>query len=460
MPKNRIERIQDNVHGLMEFQDTETLVIEVLHTPEIQRLRRIKQLGLVNLVFPGAEHSRFIHSLGTAHLAIQFAKQIRSRCHDDYSQFFIPNNEVIRDFAIAALCHDLGHGPLSHMWEREIIGENYNHVLWIKKFGLKEEDFSSKPKWHELVGQALLAWEDGQLHKLLESHDKNFSERLRLLLRSRYFMPYIPNLLMGDIDVDRADYIKRDSLQTGVAYGNYDLGWLISTCTLGVLDKSQLVIGFEEKKGLRVVEQFLEGRKALYDTVYHHKTVRSGEGMVGLFLKRLKDVLNKNSGFQGTNKFIEPIKKIVGNEALDIWELLNLDDYFLWSLVNSQTNSPDLTLEDLSQRILSRTLFKQVNCSSEKIEKHLNKNGESKIIECIRPYCKGEPEYYLVNEKKEFDTIQEKKGNWSYLINQYGEATPFVHHPILKNLISTIKENRLFTLYEAAEDVKKMIDGN
>ncbi|HTB33102.1 MAG TPA: hypothetical protein VK808_13830 [Bacteroidia bacterium] len=463
MPKSRIERIQDNVHGLMEFNDLETLVIEVLHTQEVQRLRRVKQLGLANLVFPAAEHSRFVHSIGTAHLAIRFARQIRSKCHDDYSSFLIPDKEVVRDFAIASLCHDLGHGPLSHMWEREIIGENYDHILWIKKFGLNESDFSGKPKWHELVGQALLAWEDGEIHKLLEAHDNGFSDRIRSLLRGEYFIPYIPNLLVGDIDMDRADYIKRDSFQTGVAYGKYDLEWLLSTCTLGVSDDNKLVVGFEAKKGIRVVEQILGARKAMYDTVYNHKTIRSAEGMVGVFLKRLKYVLTNNPSFQNSNKLLEPIKKIVDREALEINELLKLDDFFLWSLITSLTQSPlhiDTTLQDLGKRILSRTLFKQVNCSSEKLQHFLVATGDEphkKIVECIKPYCDGEADYYYVLDEKRFKTIS-RKGSGSYLIESDGKAIPFLYHKELKPFDGEIHEYRLFTVSEAIEDVKKLIE--
>src|SRR3984893_4354238 len=130
MPSYATQRIQDSVHGLMEFHGMEKVVIEVLRTPEIQRLRRIRQLGLAHLVFPGAEHSRFVHSLGASHLVIRFCKQLRENQGDDLFKFFIPDVESIRDMAVAALCHDLGHGPLSHMWEREIVGDDYDCIKW------------------------------------------------------------------------------------------------------------------------------------------------------------------------------------------------------------------------------------------------------------------------------------------------------------------------------------------
>src|SRR5438552_5396533 len=124
MPPSRVQRVQDSVHGLMEFRGMETLVIEVLRTPEVQRLRRIRQLGLVHLVFPGGEHSRLVHSLGAAYLAVLFGRRLRDAGVDD---------PAIRDFALAALFHDLGHGPLSHAWEREIVGEHFDTARWKTK---------------------------------------------------------------------------------------------------------------------------------------------------------------------------------------------------------------------------------------------------------------------------------------------------------------------------------------
>src|SRR3954451_20997195 len=128
MPPNRIRRVQDSVHGLMEFRGMETLVIEVLRTPEVQRLRRVRQLGLVHLVFPGGEHSRLVHSLGAAYLAVLFGRRLREAGRDFISPFLLPDEIAVRDFALAALFHDLGHGPLSHAWEREIVGEGYDFV--------------------------------------------------------------------------------------------------------------------------------------------------------------------------------------------------------------------------------------------------------------------------------------------------------------------------------------------
>jgi HD superfamily phosphohydrolase len=172
-------RVQDSVHGLMEFRGMETLIIEVLRTPEVQRLRRVRQLGLVHLVFPGAEHSRLVHSLGAAYLAVLFGRQLREPAAQFLSRFLVPDEVAVRDLGLAALFHDLGHGPLSHAWEREIIGEEYDAAKWSAALGLGSDAPVKRVKWHELVGEALLVWPEGELHRLLEMHERGSSTRLR-----------------------------------------------------------------------------------------------------------------------------------------------------------------------------------------------------------------------------------------------------------------------------------------
>src|SRR5260370_29538093 len=167
----------------MEFHGMETSVVEVLRSPELQRLRRIRQLGLAHLVFPGAEHSRLTHVLGAAWLAVRFGRQLIEAARDFLIQTLAPTNTSVRDLAVAALCHDLGHGPLSHAFEREIIGERFDFDAWTKKLGIRSEDqdLLKGAKWHELITSAFLAWPDGRLHQLLETRDENFSERVRYL---------------------------------------------------------------------------------------------------------------------------------------------------------------------------------------------------------------------------------------------------------------------------------------
>ena len=135
----------------------ETIVVDLLRTPELQRLRRIRQLGQVHLVFPGAEHSRLVHVLGCAHLAIRFGRHLIEESRDFVIDFFQPKESTIRDLAVAALCHDLGHGALSHTWEREIVGDNYDAQGWANELGVNiDSEQLRRMKWHERVTHAIL----------------------------------------------------------------------------------------------------------------------------------------------------------------------------------------------------------------------------------------------------------------------------------------------------------------
>jgi len=441
----------------------DTLVIEILRTPEVQRLRRIRQLGLVHLVFPGAEHSRLVHSLGAAYLAIRFSAELKHKCADFMSEVFCPSDIAIRDLAVAALCHDLGHGPLSHAFEREVIGEHYDFNSWCHKFGVSEADreLLRGAKWHELASSALLGWEEGQLHKLLESHDALFSKRVRYLLRGEYYLHYLPRLLSSDIDVDRADFIRRDTHQTGVAYGRYDLDWLISTCTVGKLTDNQWVVGFDKRKSPRVVEQLLLARQALYDTVYYHKTVRSAEGMVGLFLRRLRDIRH-----DGVEIDLGPLgavyTRLLSGEAIDQRELLSLDDFSLFVTIDRAANlkGADPTIKDLGARILSRDLFKIVPIETEKLNRFLKRqDAYPRLHKAIQPFCQGDPKYYVHVDECEFLMFCDKEEEIGYFIDEDRTPSPIRESEELRMHSGNKKElMRIFTLSEAVDAVRHAIE--
>ncbi len=440
----------------------ESSVVEVLRTPEVQRLRRIRQVGLALLVFPGAEHSRLVHSVGAAHLAIRFARQLEESCRDFLVEALLPDEAARRDFAVAALCHDLGHGPLSHVWEREVIGENFDRRRWIEALHVTGAPSAlARLEWHELVAQAFLSWEEGQLHRLLEQQEEGFSERIRSFLLGGYFIPYLPRLLSSDVDVDRADYIKRDTHQTGVAYGRYDLDWLVSTCTTGTTLDNELVVGFDARKSVRVIEQFLIARRALHDTVYYHKTVRCAEGMVGLLLRRLKEVAGDLAAMP-LAEFVRPVVRLVAGEIATPRELLSLDDFALWTLIQmlSEAQQVDETVRDLARRIVSRDLFKIVRAPSDKVNAFLRREGGyEEIYETIKPYCPGAPEYYLVVDTPRFSMLSSRPEKYAYLVYEDRTARPVRDHPRLRSYWGEPEEGvRVFTLSEAVASVKSLVE--
>jgi len=443
----------------------ESVVIDVLRTPELQRLRRIRQLGLAHLVFPGAEHSRLTHVLGASWLAVRFGRQLIDSARDFLIQTLAPTTISVRDLAVAALCHDLGHGPLSHAFERMVI-EPFDFDAWTTKLGIPQEDRAdlTGAKWHEVVTAGYLCWPEGQLHQLLEADESHFSDRIRLMLRGQYYPPYLPRLLASDIDVDRLDFVRRDTHQTGVAYGRYDLDWLISTCTIGKTDAGNLVVGFDARKAIRVIEQFLIARAALYDTVYHHKTVRSAEGMVGLFLKRLRDIVKSTSTappIQSSSNLAEPYVRLLSGEALGQRELLHLDDFSLSVLIESAATAPgaDETVRDLGQRILSRDLFKLVPADPRRVGEFLRRqDAYPRLHAAIQPFCRGRAEYYLVVDETKLRMLSDEPEQMVYVIDEGRHATPIKDHEMFREYWKPQEGLRVFTLADAVGAVKALVD--
>lgn len=467
MPQQRVQRVQDAVHGLMEFRGLETAAIEVLRTRELQRLKRIRQLGLSHLVFPSAEHSRMVHSLGAAHLAIRFATRLEEIGNELLALPLRVDQEARRDLALAALCHDLGHGPLSHAWEREVIGEPFDRVSWAAALGIDDVELRADIKWHELVGQALLRWPEGDLHRLLESHEEGTAERIRNLLAGKYYLPYLGRLLAGDVDVDRCDFIIRDALQTGVAYGRYDHEWLVSMLALGRTEDGQLVAGFDRRKAPRVLEQLLIARRALYDTVYQHKTVRSAEGMIGLLLRRLMELDDLDQWLFDGSTIFSSYKTVLSGQPLGPAEILSLDDYSFWSLIAhvAGRTEGDRTAIDLARRIANRDLFKQVPVDGKRL-KHflLDDDGRDRLYPILEQHCGGEARFYMHVDQISFEMLNSDNLDLAYLVDNdaaggLGQATRMRDHPKLNHLFlgRPEEEDRLFVPREAHEAVTKLL---
>lgn len=462
----RIQRVQDPVHGLMIFEDMQTSVVEVLRSKELQRLRRLRQLGLAHLVYPGAEHSRLVHSLGAAHLAIRFGKHLGQIGREFLSPLLTVGSTSVRDLALAALCHDLGHGPLSHMWEQHIVGEDFNRDVWIKSLGLDSSNrVLPQLKWHELVGQALLAWQDGELHQLLEQQEAASTTRLRHLLLGIYHPEYLPRLLHSEVDVDRCDYVLRDAHQTGVAYGRCDINWLISTATLGITRESRLVVGFDKRKGPAVIEQVLVARRALYHTVYYHKTVRAAECMIGLLLRRLKDVPQILERDSVRMSLFAPYAKVLRGEGLRPSEVVALDDYTLWALIQLIAGSTDgdPTATDLARRIIARDLFKRVPCQQERLDAFvIRDDAYRRLRDEVQPYCEGDAAYYVYIDNPGFKMLSDDEQQQAYFVDIESSgrvATPIRdHESIRRHWHIAERFPRLFVPREAVDPVCSLID--
>ena len=458
----------------MEFVQMETGVIEALDTREVQRLRRLKQLGLVHLVWPGAEHSRFSHSLGAAHLALRCAHQVVRVAPGYLDESLLPKPEDVRAMAIAAMCHDIGHGPLSHVWEREVIRPNFDRAKWREKLGLEGDDEMEDLHWHELVTQALLAWPDGELHQLLERHEHGLSASVAALLRGTYpNKPYLARLLASDVDCDRCDFVLRDAINTGVAYGRYDIDWLISTVTLGFVEPDghrRPVVGFDDVKAQQVLEQFLIARLALYDTVYQHRTVRAAEAMVGLFLRRMRtQILQGESVPLPQARPFAVLRKCLEENEVGAADLLELDDDVLWlviRLIAERERGVDPVLVDLARRITSRRFFKPVSVPPAALRSFRDReDARAELTDVASKKFPDAPDSYFFEDSSHELLLSDKEKHVAYLVDTRSEkrtATRLNERQRMAALNAVMGDRgqpRIFAAAELTAEMRQVITG-
>jgi len=253
--------VRDPIHGDIKITG---MLVDLLETPEVQRLHNIKQLGFAHLVFPGAHHTRFEHSLGSFMIASQIADILSL------------NDMEKKLITCAAQLHDIGHGPFSHTLE-SILLERFgvDHVDLTVKLILgqydildtKEQQYISAPKVHEI----------------LEKYQVKEKDIVNIIQAKTSKKSYLHQLLNSTIDVDQLDYLMRDAYYTGVAYGMIDFQRLLQTI---MIHKGNLTI---MRKGVNVVENILMARALMYSSVYFHKTVRIPELMLSKALEEIPD---------------------------------------------------------------------------------------------------------------------------------------------------------------------------
>ncbi|MGB0649601.1 MAG: HD domain-containing protein [Rhodothermales bacterium] len=322
----RFKLFSDPVHGFISVP--RGLVLELVGSPEVQRLRRIRQLGIGHMVFPGAEHSRFGHALG----AMALMHNALTSLSEKGTQISQEEHEA----ALAvALLHDVGHGPYSHTLEHELLS-----------------DFQ-----HEMMSRALLERLNtrmgGRLEMAIAMFDDTYSRR------------WFHQLISSQLDMDRLDYLRRDSYYTGVAEGAIGVGRIIKTLRVHPDDGSDQDRIVVEAKGTYAIENYLIARRLMYWQVYLHKTVIAGDQVLRSVIRRVRFWLQQGENRQvagASEPFLYFLKK--GFSGLDVHEaevqdaFVALDDADILFSLKRWMSSPDAILADLSRRFLERDFFR------------------------------------------------------------------------------------------------------
>lgn len=335
--------IRDPVHDLIYIDHP--VVWKVLNTGAMQRLKRIKQLGLAYHVYPGADHSRFSHSLGVFHLSLRILDQLAANSNLDVG----PEQKLV--VQLAALLHDVGHGPFSHLFEA-VLGE-----VWGGRADrtTKHDDWSKK-----------IIMEDSELRSVLDNESPTLARDIKDVISNNYKPNYLCSVVSSQFDADRLDYMLRDSMMTGVQYGKFDLNWILRNLSLRSVTEFDVDrephnaerIVIDARRGLSSLESYLLGNFYLYVHVYHHKTIQAAESNLLSILRCALDCAGKAK----YRKHFHPIiLKLAKGDTLFVNEYLRLDDSVVLSWIENWSEAAfDPTLKDLCDRFLSRNLFKSV----------------------------------------------------------------------------------------------------
>lgn len=349
---------RDPVHNIIAFDiddGCERMLVELLATPQVQRLRRIRQLGLANLVYPGAEHSRFAHSLGVTHLARRVLDQVCGGA---------PKPEIKYATLAAALLHDIGHGPFSHAIEA-VTGVH-----------------------HERVGAALLMDPETPVHQILAEVDAELPAQVAAMLGHEGPRTFYGDIVSSQLDADRLDYILRDGLLTGVKIATYDLERIISTLQA---EPGHLLASGRAKEA---VEGYLIARFHMFKQVYLHKAVRSAEKMLEAAIARASRLIQAGSDLLLMPS--GPLHTLLMGKRVAPVEFATLDDTDIWVVLKAWSRSEDPILAELATGLVDRQLYKTIDVPAS------DKRGAGGRIDLARSVVQragGDPEYHLLVDR-------------------------------------------------------------
>ncbi|WP_299667369.1 HD domain-containing protein [uncultured Polaribacter sp.] len=352
---NKLKILNDPIYGFIQIPNS--LIFDIIEHPYFQRLRRITQMGFSNLVYPGANHTRFHHAIGCMHLMQKAIRVLR------FKQVKISKEEE-NALCIAILLHDIGHGAFSHALEHSIVS------------GISHEEISLK---------------------FMKKLNKEFAGELSLaieIFEGKNTRKFLCQLISSQLDIDRLDYLKRDSFYTGVTEGNISSDRLIAM--MDVKD-DELVI---EQKGIYSVEKFLIARRLMYWQVYLHKTGLVAENILVNVLKRAKELAENGDTLHASSSlhyflYNQISKENFTNETLNMFS--KLDDYDVLSAIKEWVNHEDKILSLLSKMIVDRKLLR-IEIRQEIFKETYIKKKKDKVIKKLN-ITEEEANYFVFHQE-------------------------------------------------------------
>lgn len=394
---------RDPIYGYIKV--SYQLIGDLIDTAEVQRLRRIRQLSGVSMVFHTAEHSRFTHSLGTYEIARRIIEEVSGAKEKltEYEQLL---------FMISALLHDIGHGPYSHAFE---------HVISIS---------------HEEMSAILITGKT-EVNQILSSFPC-LVEDVANVIRHKGKFKIIESLVSSQLDVDRMDYLQRDAYFTGATYGTIDMNRLLRSMV--VLD-DKIVF---RSSGVHSIESYIMSRYHMYWQVYYHPTARAYELILQGIYKRIKDLFDSGKVIDASaQEFINVLQ-----DNCNIASYISLDDAYVNGMIKQLVNSKDPILRELSQDFQNRRLFSYIDLSD---QTDIHKVDEIKSL-----YKRNKLSAYYYNESSvsqaaylHSDQNQEYDINDIKIMLQNGDVVSLEEYsPIIKGLVSSSRKKSIRIFYK------------
>ena len=338
--------IRDAIHDYIHVDHL--IIWRLINSQEMQRLRRIKQLGGTYQVFQSAEHSRFVHSLGVYQVVRRMLEtECLSNALNDYDKLCV---------MCAGLLHDIGHGPFSHSFEGV--------------FGGNHEDMTVK-----------MILEDSEVHHILSSFYEKLPQDVASIIQHTHPHHILIQMVSSQLDADRMDYLLRDSYMSGTTYGHFDMSRILRTMRIR---DGKIVY---KESGVQAIENYILARYHMYWQVYYHPTARSYEHLLQCIFQRVKDLYREGYDFQTQLDYLIPMLE----NRVEVQDFVDLDEAVILYYFKEFMNEDDFILSDLSSRFLNRRLFKYKQLSSQ-IE-----------LERIRGICEQRgyhPDYYIVSDNQ------------------------------------------------------------